>query len=160
MNATPRSVALLLAQLHAGDRRWLLSQLAPEQRRRIGPELEAVLRLPRATRKREAARLGPVALPGVGVSVLAGDSDELAPLIERVDRVDEHRMTTLWRGSPGWLLQSFLAIHPWRTATALQLLLPSMRSAPPAAPSALVRRRLLESVLEALEAGRPLEQAR
>ncbi len=160
MNATPRSVALLLAQLHAGDRRWLLSQLSLEQRRRIGPELEAVLRLPRATRKREAARLGPVALPGVSVSAPAAGTDELAPLIDRVDRIDEHRMTALWRGSPGWLLQSFLAVHPWRSATALQLLLPSMRSTPPATPPALVRRKLLESVLEALETGRPLEQMR
>ncbi len=161
MTTTARSVALLLSQLHAGDRRWLLSQLDREQQRQIGPELEAVLRLPRATRRREAARLAQGSLPGGHpVPMAATDVDELAPLIDRIDGIADSRMVALWRGSPDWLLQAFLAIHPWRAAQALQQQLPTMRSAPRATLPSLVRRKLLESVMAAAEAGRPLEHAR
>ena len=156
-----RSVALLLAQLHAGDRRWLLSQLDTAQQQRIGPELEAVLRLPRATRRREAARLSSPTALIERKTAKPGEANELQSLIEQIDQVQESRMTALWQGSAPGLLQAFLAIHPWRCSAALRSLLPSRATALATGPRPLlVRRRLLESVLTVLERETPLEGPR
>ncbi|AXQ28059.1 hypothetical protein D0B54_04940 [Solimonas sp. K1W22B-7] len=154
-----RSIALLLSMLPAGDRRWLLGQLEPAQQLRIEPELRAVLQLPPATRRREAARVsqGPV-LQDHRTAADPREPDELQPLIARLDQVEESRMTALWRGSPDWLLQAFLSIHSWRCRTALQSLLPSSRGQPVVAPaqSGMLRRKLLEAVLAALERSGPV----
>ncbi|MDM4772913.1 hypothetical protein [Solimonas sp. SE-A11] len=157
-----RSVALLLAQLHAGDRRWLLSQLDPAQQQRIGSELQAVLRLPRATRRREAARVSSPTALAERKAAPSEEVHELQPLIDRIDRADESRMMALWQGSAPWLLQAFLAVHPWRYSAALRSLLPTSRMAASAGGQRplLVRRRLLESVLAVLEREAPLEALR
>lgn len=149
-----RSVALLLSMLPAADRRWLLEQLEPAQQQRIAPVLRAVLQLPVATRKREAARLsqGPLLQPERS-SAEDEPVDELQPLIARIDQVDPSQMAALWRGSPSWLLQAFLSIHSWRCRASLQALLPTApghRLAPTAYPT-LLRKKLLESVLAALD---------